>query len=183
MPALTLHARARWPPSAMSMLTCPVFQAVWQWFASIWTAIAPPVSRSAIAACCGSLHHPVVFHVRFPGLPCSESIPAFIPAGPAVVAFRFGSQVKVSHRRSHLLGEVHLGSYSCLSAAIVSSYPLCISLCGELCTLHRSPDRPLLLRFRGGRFGTDLLHPAFHNRWGSNAQKKGWVQLLAWTVA
>ena len=44
-----------------------------------------------------------------------------------------------------------LGSYSSLSAAIVSSYPLCISQCGQLCTLHRLPNRLLLIPFRIGR--------------------------------
>ena len=43
----------------------------------------------------------------------------------------------------------------------------------HLCTLHRLPDRPLLLRFRIGWLGKDMLHPAFYARW---------AQMPAWTV-
>ena len=38
--APTLDARASWPTLSHVMLTCPVSQAVCQWFASIWTAIS-----------------------------------------------------------------------------------------------------------------------------------------------
>ena len=97
---------------------------------------------------------------------CPALYPSFIRCRPSSCSF-FGLaiQVQISHRRSHLLREVHLVSYSCLSAAIDSSSPLFISQCGQLCTLYRLLDGPLLLRFRIGRLGKHMLHPAFHTRW------------------
>ena len=131
-------------------------------------------SWSAIAACLGFMCSaaPNCLSCPFPGLPCSVSIPSSFSV-PAVVAFSGWQSGPGIASSLSSLGEVHLGSYSCLSAAIILSYPLCISRCGQLCTLHRLPDGPLLLRFRIGRLGTDLLHPTFHTRW---------AQMLAWTV-
>ena len=117
------------------------------------------------------MHHPVAFHVR--SWACSVSIASLSPAGPAVVAFCSCQSGKGLISSQSFPGEVHLGSYSCLSAAIVSSYPLRISQCGPLYTLHRLPDRPLLIRYKLGLLGTDMSHPAFHTRW---------AQILAWTI-
>ena len=101
--------------------------------------------------------------------------PFILPCRPSSCSF-FGLAVRSRYHiasSQSCLGGGASRLLQLLSAAIVSSYPLCISQCGQLCTLHSLPDRPLLLRFRIGRLGPDLLHPTFHTRW---------AQMLAWTV-